>query len=226
MIHPYVRRLRARWRRRTAGPPESRMLNRLSYGGVSNQRIDGFPVSAFKGLVPTRAVGAPRPRAGRLAPGSIIRPPTRAPPLRKAVAMASPLSKNIAAVSNETRWDIISVAIILVCITSLIAGRTLRQARRKLPPGPRGLPLLGNAHQLPVTFPERALLQWGTKYGTHHQLHRASPFTSELLLRRRYCILQGVPVARNCVELHRRRSRPAGQTRLDLLREAAVSDAE
>ncbi|KAI0640976.1 cytochrome P450 [Trametes meyenii] len=34
-----------------------------------------------------------------------------------------------------------------------------------LPPGPKGLPLLGNVHQLPTTFLERALFQWGKEYG-------------------------------------------------------------
>lgn len=91
---------------------------------------------------------------------------------------------NITAVSTGISWGIPSVAIVLVCITSFVAGRTLLQARNRFPPGPGGLPLLGNSYQLPVTFPERTLFQWGKKYGAHHELHHASPFMSQLLLYR------------------------------------------
>lgn len=34
-----------------------------------------------------------------------------------------------------------------------------------LPPGPKGLPLLGNVHQLPVAYQEKAFAEWGKKYG-------------------------------------------------------------
>ncbi|OJT11090.1 O-methylsterigmatocystin oxidoreductase [Trametes pubescens] len=36
---------------------------------------------------------------------------------------------------------------------------------RKPPPGPRGLPVLGNALQLPTTFAERAFHEWGKTFG-------------------------------------------------------------
>lgn len=38
---------------------------------------------------------------------------------------------------------------------------------RKLPPGPRGLPVLGNALQLPLTYAERQFHEWGKTFGTH-----------------------------------------------------------
>lgn len=35
-----------------------------------------------------------------------------------------------------------------------------------LPPGPKGIPLLGNVHQLPAEYQEKAFAEWGRKYGT------------------------------------------------------------
>ncbi|KAI0669080.1 cytochrome P450 [Trametes maxima] len=46
-----------------------------------------------------------------------------------------------------------------------ISTKLLRRDRRKLPPGPRGLPFLGSAHKVPGSFPERTFFQWGKKYG-------------------------------------------------------------
>lgn len=90
--------------------------------------------------------------------------------------MTSPYSDIVTAARTEIRLGTFGVAIILVCITSFVlVWRTLQKARHKLPPGPRGLPLLGNAHQLPVTFPERALYKWGKKYGTSLRLYHAFP---------------------------------------------------
>lgn len=34
-----------------------------------------------------------------------------------------------------------------------------------LPPGPRGLPILGNALQIPKDFPEHQFAKWGEEYG-------------------------------------------------------------
>ncbi|KAI0776613.1 cytochrome P450 [Trametes elegans] len=41
----------------------------------------------------------------------------------------------------------------------------VRKAREKLPPGPKGLPLLGIIHKLPPKFQERAFHEWSKKYG-------------------------------------------------------------
>ncbi|CAA7262436.1 unnamed protein product [Cyclocybe aegerita] len=37
--------------------------------------------------------------------------------------------------------------------------------RMKLPPGPKRLPVIGNAHQVPTETPWRAFSEWGKKYG-------------------------------------------------------------
>ncbi|KAI0640913.1 cytochrome P450 [Trametes meyenii] len=46
-----------------------------------------------------------------------------------------------------------------------LSTKILRRDRRKLPPGPKGLPLLGSAHEVPGSFPERTFFRWGKKYG-------------------------------------------------------------
>ncbi|KAI0819806.1 cytochrome P450 [Trametes gibbosa] len=66
-----------------------------------------------------------------------------------------------------TGLAIISVVIVfaLLCSVHFIARSHGVKLWRKLPPGPKGLPILGNALQLPITFAEKTLYHWSTKYG-------------------------------------------------------------
>lgn len=58
-----------------------------------------------------------------------------------------------------------AISIILclgVYILTLVRGR-----EADLPPGPRPLPLIGNAHQISLDFPEKQFSEWGKRYGVH-----------------------------------------------------------
>ncbi len=58
-------------------------------------------------------------------------------------------------------------AIVGLLLLLLLRRFTPAIVPRKLPPGPRGLPVLGNALQLPLTFAERTFHEWGKTFGTH-----------------------------------------------------------
>ncbi|KAH8093138.1 cytochrome P450 monooxygenase [Cristinia sonorae] len=51
-----------------------------------------------------------------------------------------------------------------------------RSAHHRLPPGPKGIPLLGNAFQMPMDYQERTFLAWGKTFGdiVHARLLRTS----------------------------------------------------
>ncbi|TFK78780.1 cytochrome P450 [Polyporus arcularius HHB13444] len=46
--------------------------------------------------------------------------------------------------------------------------------RRNMPPGPRGLPLIGNKHQVPTVKPWRKFAEWSKEYGPIFSLHLGS----------------------------------------------------
>ncbi|KAH9849837.1 cytochrome P450 [Lenzites betulinus] len=58
-------------------------------------------------------------------------------------------------------WTLTVIALFLLLIVATVG----RKIRIKLPPGPRGLPVLGNAHQLPSSFAERTFFKWAKKHG-------------------------------------------------------------
>ncbi|KAL1938290.1 hypothetical protein VTO73DRAFT_11741 [Trametes versicolor] len=58
-----------------------------------------------------------------------------------------------------------AVGCLLLLLHAFAPASAWARKSRKLPPGPRGLPVLGNALQLPTTFAERALHEWGKTFG-------------------------------------------------------------
>lgn len=47
-----------------------------------------------------------------------------------------------------------------------IAARYFSSRRYRHPPGPRPLPFVGNALQIPFTRPENKFAEWGAQYGS------------------------------------------------------------
>jgi hypothetical protein len=62
-----------------------------------------------------------------------------------------------------------SLAVALTLACCLLLALTLGKARGNLPPGPRGLPLLGNVFQMPTDSPWLTVAAWGKKYGQSFQ---------------------------------------------------------
>lgn len=53
-----------------------------------------------------------------------------------------------------------------VVLGGLLSYYVLSLAKgKKLPPGPRGLPVIGNAHQMPTQTPWLVFAEWRKKYG-------------------------------------------------------------
>ncbi|KAI0655730.1 cytochrome P450 [Cubamyces menziesii] len=63
-------------------------------------------------------------------------------------------------ISPLLSWWLLGGVVVLAAVV-----KTWRRDRRKLPPGPRGIPLLGNVLQTPATSPERAFADWAKIYG-------------------------------------------------------------
>ncbi|CAA7262429.1 unnamed protein product [Cyclocybe aegerita] len=52
-----------------------------------------------------------------------------------------------------------------VCFGILVLHPIWSRRKSKLPPGPRRLPIIGNAHQIPAEFPWMTFSDWSRKYG-------------------------------------------------------------
>ncbi|KAI0655728.1 cytochrome P450 [Cubamyces menziesii] len=63
--------------------------------------------------------------------------------------------------SSFITWPFVVIALLV----PLLFKTAIAHRRRKLPPGPKGLPLLGSVLQLPGTFQELKFAEWGKQYG-------------------------------------------------------------
>lgn len=85
--------------------------------------------------------------------------------------MTEPVSVRMAMWSKLVSSTMTPIAWIVVSLTLLIF--LLRQSkkptleRRRLPPGPKRLPILGNAHQLPLEYQEKMFWTWAKTYGKY-----------------------------------------------------------
>ena len=79
--------------------------------------------------------------------------------------------------------DALAVAAALVCIKTWASRRKRAYSRASLPPGPKGLPLIGNALDMPSEYIWEAARQLGEKYGEPVPVDKSD----------RLCILMKLP---------------------------------
>lgn len=76
--------------------------------------------------------------------------------------------------------------LVLLCYT--LYSRLFEHKR--LPPGPKPIPLLGNILQVPYKYKEKTFTEWGSKYGSYSLVIFCAVMVSQLTFRycRRYCL--------------------------------------
>lgn len=108
---------------------------------------------------------------------------------------------------NPTTVSWATVTLLTIGVTLWVV---LLPGGRRLPPGPRSLPFLGNIHQIPADFQEKTFLTWGRKYGDivfAKFFHRPVVITNSLevardLLERRSQYYSNRPIFTMMVELY------------------------
>lgn len=63
--------------------------------------------------------------------------------------------------------DIAVVVLLVFFLYRLIKHSFLNPWRYPSPPGPKALPFIGNAHQIPAHYRWVTFTEWGKKYGTY-----------------------------------------------------------
>ncbi|CDO76596.1 hypothetical protein BN946_scf184868.g10 [Trametes cinnabarina] len=61
--------------------------------------------------------------------------------------------------------SLVSAFVLAIIFLRAVYARNGRQDMRRYPPGPPALPVLGNAHLLPVEYQQRKLAEWARTYG-------------------------------------------------------------
>lgn len=57
------------------------------------------------------------------------------------------------------------ILLLFTTVVALLSLKWARPSRRRLPPGPRALPLIGNMLQMPIVKPWETYNEWSKKYG-------------------------------------------------------------
>ncbi|KAI0364042.1 cytochrome P450 [Pilatotrama ljubarskyi] len=57
------------------------------------------------------------------------------------------------------------LAVTLLFILVLVIKTLTREQKKRLPPGPGGLPVVGSVHELPMQFQEKKYYEWSQRYG-------------------------------------------------------------
>ncbi|KAL5504696.1 hypothetical protein ACEPAH_7359 [Sanghuangporus vaninii] len=87
--------------------------------------------------------------------------------------------------------NLVSPLYVVLIMLACSAARLLLKKRLKLPPGPPGLPVLGNALQIPTTQAWKTFADWGKLYG---------PVAFAEVLGRPMIIVNSITVARDLME--------------------------
>jgi hypothetical protein len=64
-------------------------------------------------------------------------------------------------------WRIADIAALLVALGLSWTYLSNKHSRRRLPPGPKPWPILGNLFDLPKSFPWAQYKKWADKYGMY-----------------------------------------------------------
>ena len=89
----------------------------------------------------------------------------------------------------DTRITTCAFIFLLAVISLILLWPNPLHVYPRLPPGPRPLPFIGNAHQLPAEYQQDAFTEWGSKFGPYtsfslYAIRDTDAWTGELVYAR------------------------------------------